>query len=287
MTATKKVAYAIVERKGPNGRILDVYKLMEELVKAHHKHLDRAKIAIAWCYTWKEDKDGRLKIGDAKKASEIDRQLHGVDLVILLNDTTWNHSTFTDDQRRALMDECLCRLDVSRDEEGQPRLDENGRIVYVKRKPNMVGFSEVLKRHGIWTKDLERIAAIIQDDVSRPLLGSPLRKEEPKAERDEDEEEEEDEDEEDDSDIEEEDDDDEEEDEVDKLEDKAAGDGAHAVPAGTKVRLLRNVAGYDNGNDGLTKGRIFDAEAGSNGIAQVRSNAGRLVPLPAGCFEYV
>lgn len=281
MTATKKVAYAIVERKAENGRIRDVYKLMEELVKAHHKHLDKAKIAIAWCYTWKEDKDGRLKIGDAKKASEIDRQLHGVDLVVLLNDTTWNHSTFTDEQRRALMDECLCRLDISRDEEGQPRLDENGRIVYVKRKPDMVGFSEVLARHGIWTKDLERIAAIIQDDVSRPLLGSPLRKEEPKAESDDEDDEEEDEDE-DESDVEEED-----EDEDDELEDKAGGDGAHAVPSGTKVRLLRNVAGYDNGNDGLTKGRVFDAEAGSNGIAQVRSNAGRLVPLPAGSFEYL
>ncbi|MFO0898960.1 MAG: putative metallopeptidase [Pirellulales bacterium] len=284
MTATKKVAYAIVERKGPNGRILDVYKLMEELVKLHHKHLDKATIAIAWCYTWKQDKDGRLKIGDAKKASEIDRQLHKVDLVILLNDTTWNHSTFTDAQRRALMDECLCRLDISRDEEGQPRLDENGRIVYVKRKPDMVGFSEVLARHGIWTKDLERVAAIIQDDVSRPLLGSPLRKEEPKAESDDEDDEEEDDE---DSELEEEEEDEDEED--DELEDKAAsGDGAHEpVLAGTKVRLLRNVAGYDNGNDGLTKGKIFEAEAGSNGIAQVRSNAGRLVLLPAGSFEYV
>lgn len=111
------------------------------------------------------------------------------------------------------MDECRCRLDISRDEEGQPRLDENGRIICVKRKPDMVGFSEVLQRHGIWTKDLERIAAIIQDDVSRPLLGSTLRKEEPVAESD--------------------------EEEDDELEDQAvgapaaAGDGAHAVPPGT------------------------------------------------------
>jgi hypothetical protein len=281
MPAAKKVAYAIVERKGPNGRILEIYKMMEQLVADHHKHLKDAKIAIAWCYTWKEDKNGRLKIGDAKKASEIDRQLHGVDLIILINDTTWNHSTFTQEQRLALMDECLCRLDISRDEEGQPRLDENGKIVYVKTKPDMVGFTDVIRRHGIWTHDLERAAAAIAESTSRPLLGSPMRKQEdPVAEDPSDEEE----DDEDDSELEE---DEDEEDESD-VEDSAAGDGAHTpVPPGAKVRLLRNISGYDNGTDGLTKGKVIEAEAGSNGIATVRTNAGRLVPLPAGSFEYL
>lgn len=282
MSATKKVAYAVIERKGPNNRILDIYKLMEQLIADHHKHLKDAKMVIAYCYTWKEDKDGRLKIGDAKKAGEIDRQLHNCDWVILINDTTWNHSTFSDDQKRALMDECLCRCDISRDDEGQPRLDENGRVVYVKRKPDVVAFSEVVARHGIWTHDLERLAGQIADAQSRPLLGSPLRKQEPKAESeddddedetDEDEELEEDEDDEDDSDV----------------EDKAAGDdGAHeTVRPGTKVRLLRNISGYDNATDGCTKGKLFEAEAGSNGIATVRTNAGRLVDLPSGSFEYV
>lgn len=276
MSATKKVAYAIVDRKEGN-RIREVYKLMEELRDAHHKHLAKATIAIAWCYTWKENKDGLLKIGDAKVAGEIERQLHKVDLIILLNDTTWNHSEFTAEQRRALMDECLCRLDISRDEEGQARLDENGRIVYVKRKPDMVGFSEVLARHGIWTAELERIAAIIQDDISRPLLGSPLKKEEPKAEAPEDDDDDEDEEDED------------EEDEDEELEDSAGDDdGAetHTEP-GTKLRLLRNISGYDNATDGLTKGKICEAAVESNGVAKVRTSAGRLVPLPAGSFEFV
>lgn len=259
MSAAKKVAYQVIPREAENGRVRDVYKLAEELIKKHHKRLEDASFSIAWCYTWKETKDGRLKLCDVKRASEVDRQLHEQDFVILLNDETWNHSTFTDEQRRALMDHALCMMDVSEDSDGEVRVDENDRIVYTKRQPDIVEFSECLQRNGIWTHELERAAAIIADEAARPLLGSPMKpkeEEEPAAEA--------------------------------KPEPEAAEvKGTHEPVIGRNVKLTKDIGGYNDRVNGLRKGVVLAAEPGSNGAAKVRAGNGVIVTLDPDQFEYI
>ncbi len=66
------------------------YAILDALIAANHPHLATAKIALAWHLGWKADADERIKLGQAQKASDLDRQLHGYDFVILLNRPVWN-----------------------------------------------------------------------------------------------------------------------------------------------------------------------------------------------------
>lgn len=267
MSAVKKVAYEVIERKLDNGRVRDCYKIMESLIEKHHPRLSDAAITLAWCYTWKPDKHGNVKLSDTKRASEVDRQLHSQDFVIILNDTAWNHSTFTDAQKIASMDHALCACDVSEDADGEVRVDENDRTVYTIRKPDIQEFSECFARHGVWNKDLEHMVGIVlqheQEARDRPLLGSPLKKEEPKAEAAP-------------------------EDNPKDEEEPAQDDSTIADHGpGSHVKLLVDIPGYNDRVNGLKQGLVLLAEPGSNGQAIVRALGGARVKLDPDQFEYL
>lgn len=261
MSAVKKVPYKVIERKLDNGRIRDCYKIMESLIEKSHPRLRDAAIVLAWCYTWKPDKHGNVKLSDTKRAGEVDRQLHNYDFVIILNDTAWNHSTFTDAQKIASMDHALCACDVSEDADGEVRVDENDRTVFTIRKPDIQEFSECFARHGVWNKDLEHMVGIVlqheQEARERPLLGSPLKQEEPKAE------------------------------EAKPEAEAAEVKGTHEPVIGRKVRLTRDIGGYNDRVNGLRKGVVLDAEPGSNGLAKVRAGNGVIVTIEQDQFEYI
>lgn len=167
--ARKKVNVKLVGREHA-GRVLAVYEIMESLVKKHHTHLADAKIAIAWRYGWKANTDGRVTLGQAKKGSDLDRELHGYDFVILLNHEAVNGGTLKQPQLKALLDHQLCHCEISKDQNGEPKIDENGRTVYRIRKHDIEEFREVVARHGLWMGDLEEFAAAIKEKEDRPLL---------------------------------------------------------------------------------------------------------------------
>lgn len=96
----KKVNVKLIQESQTfNGR-----KIMAELIEKHHPHLRDAKIALAWMYNKKADVDGRLVLGRAKKGSDLDRDMHGYDFVILLNHEAWNAASFKPEQQAALID---------------------------------------------------------------------------------------------------------------------------------------------------------------------------------------
>lgn len=105
--ARKKVTVKLIERLHA-GKVTGPYRIMEDLIDKHHKHLKEAKIAIAWRYGWKATVDGHTKLGQAKKGSDLDRELHNHDFVILLNFERWNNGNFSEAQMRALVDHELC-----------------------------------------------------------------------------------------------------------------------------------------------------------------------------------
>jgi hypothetical protein len=154
----KQAAYEIIPRTGDGGRIRQPYKILEEMVKANHNHLTDAKIILAWRYGWKSDADGRLKLGQCKKASELDRKLHDHDFVILLNHEAWNTAGFTEAQMKALIDHELCHAEVTHDRNGEPKVDADGRTMYRIRRHDCEEFREIVARHGLWKQDLEAFA---------------------------------------------------------------------------------------------------------------------------------
>lgn len=167
--ARKKVTVKLLARTNA-GQVVGAYRIMEKLIEDHHSHLRGAKIAIAWRFGWKADADGRIKLGQAKKGSDLDRELHHNDFVILLNHERWNMANFSEEQMAALLDHELCHCQVSCDANGEPKTDEIGRTVYRLRKHDVEEFRDVVARHGLWKDDLVAFADSAAKKTHRPLL---------------------------------------------------------------------------------------------------------------------
>ena len=153
--APKRIAYTLLTRE----EHASTYRALAGLVKAHHEELRTARIALAFCTSWRPDPDGRCPIGRCKRASDLDRELAAFDFVILLNQEFWTNPGVTLTHRDALLDHELCHATVKRDPvTGRPLEDERGRIVYRLRKHDLEEFAEIAERYGTWKRDLERFA---------------------------------------------------------------------------------------------------------------------------------
>src|SRR5919109_495583 len=146
----KKVSYRLIAATSDDGR--PMYRLLTELVDAHHEDLTQARIALAWCTSWTPDPDGRCTLGKCRKASDLDRELSEWDFIVLLNERFWNDPLTTEVQRRALLDHELCHAAVKVDRLREPQLDETGRTVYPTRKHDLGGFARVAERYGCWKR---------------------------------------------------------------------------------------------------------------------------------------
>lgn len=151
MAKAKKLSYVLIG--GGDEHYLQIDVMVAEARHAVHDALSEARIAYAWMIGKKPDKDGRIVLGKMKKASELDRQLHEFDAVLLLNREHWE--ILSEEQRRALVDHELCHLDVDVDPDtGDPRLDEEDRKLYRIRKHDLEEFRGVIERHGCYLSDI-------------------------------------------------------------------------------------------------------------------------------------
>lgn len=153
----KKVAYQLIHDT-PNTAGRAMYLMLRALVREYRDDLKDARIALAWCTSWKPDVDGRLVLGKCKKASDLDRELMAFDFVILLNRTFWCDPKVDDAKRKALLDHELMHAAVKYDDTGEPEVDEKGRTVYRTRKHDLEEFVDTVTRHGIYRRDLEVFA---------------------------------------------------------------------------------------------------------------------------------
>jgi hypothetical protein len=163
----RRVSYELIPRDHITG--FPMYSLLDELVHAHHDQLKVARIALAWCTSWQPDLDGRVTLGQCKRASDLDRELAAFDFVILLRKSFWQNDHVTDEQRRALLDHELCHGARALDKHGDPVIDERGRPVWRTRRHNVEEFAEVVERHGMWTADLERVALALRRQAAGPF----------------------------------------------------------------------------------------------------------------------
>jgi hypothetical protein len=147
-----KVAYRLLSRE----EYPEAYRRVTDLVTRYHEELASARIALAWCTSWKRDTDGNLTLGKCRRATALDRQLHEYDFVILLNQDFWMNPQTTAIQKDALLDHELCHAIVRVDPETHdPLVDEQGRIVYRLRRHDLEEFACIAERYGIWKKDIE------------------------------------------------------------------------------------------------------------------------------------
>lgn len=161
----KDVAYTLLPPTSDVAK--PMYEDLYRLVDAHHPELTNARIALAWCTSWKPDVDGRVTLGKCKKASDLDRELAPYDFVILLSQDFWQHPNVTTLQRTALLDHELMHATIAYDENGEPKVDARNRTVYRVRKHDLEEFSDVAARYGCWKRDIEAFMAAVQRAQSR------------------------------------------------------------------------------------------------------------------------
>ena len=151
----KKVAYKLIDATTATGAAMYA-RLEEELARDHHADVQSASFALAWCTSWKPDVDGRVVLGKCRRSSELDREFHRYDFVILLNQAWWYDLGVTDQMRVAILDHELCHAAPAIDERtGEQKLDERGRRLWRMRKHDLEEFVGVAHRHGTYKRDVE------------------------------------------------------------------------------------------------------------------------------------
>lgn len=154
------------------------YRLLQELLAGIHRRIPEAgaRILLVWRKGWKPDRDGRLTLGQCRKASDLERVIQGVeayDFVILLNKEAWN--VFDRPRRLWLLDHECCHAAFVHDEQGVKR-DEHNRPVTRIRKHDLEEFGDIYERHGAHVSAaLERFAVITlrQADAQGGILFDP------------------------------------------------------------------------------------------------------------------
>lgn len=164
----KASSYQIIDREEYSA----VYELLESVRKKWHwDGLSKCRLAVAWQFDVKPDGDGRLMLGKAKVASELEHRLHGAHAIIVLNFDAW-HNQLKPHQKEAVLDHELCHLQPQLDSDGHQKADSSGRLLFRLRRHEIEEFSEVVARHGIYKKDLERMyAAARRHGGNLPLFG--------------------------------------------------------------------------------------------------------------------
>ena len=159
--AEKPLTYEFLPSNSAIGK--PIYERLYAIVDAHHEEISQAgaKIALCWAISWKPDVDGRLKLGECRKASDLDREMHPFDFVILLNRNFWMDTRVTDAQRAALLDHELMHCALQYDDAGAPKVDARGRPIYRIRRHDIEEFADVVARHGCYKADLEAFAHAI------------------------------------------------------------------------------------------------------------------------------
>ena len=103
-----------------------LYEMLSAVMGKHHgarlcgEHPCRIVLAVA--LKWTENADGQMRLGQCKKATDIDRQLHGYDFVIVLNtDLVSAAGNISDIRLEAVLDHELCHAAPALDQHGQAR----------------------------------------------------------------------------------------------------------------------------------------------------------------------
>lgn len=152
--AKPKKSYDLIEAKTDEGEA--IHELIETVVEKYRPTLKHAKIGAAWMINRKPDRDGFLQLGRLKKCSELERQLHGLDAIVVLNQEKWR--VLNEAQRIALMHHELCHLEPALDNEGEQAIDGHGKRKWRGRRHDIEEFRDVVATHGCYKADIADFA---------------------------------------------------------------------------------------------------------------------------------
>jgi hypothetical protein len=174
----KKVNYDII-REDAGAWASEMYELLAEVRDLWHEDLEQAKIILAWRKEWKPDPDGRLVLGQCRKAPPIQRELADYDFVVVLNKEVWNSPQWDNEKKKALLDHELSHAAPTLDDDGEQKMDAKGRLVWRIVKHEIEEFRGVVERHGAYKADLEKFAHALLEKREPSLFVQVEKKEAP------------------------------------------------------------------------------------------------------------
>jgi hypothetical protein len=167
----KKINFLIIPEQDANGLVPAPYNLLKEVRDKHHGDIKEARIALAWRLRTKADKDGHIVLGKCIKVSDLYREYADYDFIITLNKEFWEDLAVTKEQQIALLDhECCHAAPTYNGETGEHEVDERGRYLFRVRGHDFEDFNDIIQRHGIWKRDLTRLAELLSQKRKTPLF---------------------------------------------------------------------------------------------------------------------
>jgi hypothetical protein len=166
----KKTNFDLIPEVRDDGKEEPLYRTLRDLMGADFPDLAECRILLAW-KSWEEDKDGRVTLGQATRASERERTLHPdpYDCVICLNRELFPELTMI--QQEAILHHELNHYGVDI-EDGQVRRDDKGRIVVRSRDHDLSEFRSTVEKYGVYRQDVEAFAKSLARSKDAPLLAS-------------------------------------------------------------------------------------------------------------------
>lgn len=165
----KPPSYERIDRKTDP---LEVYAVLDNVLDEYRKDLEehKCRIALAWRYGLKRNKDGQIVLGKCKKVSELDKLYADFDFVVILNTEAWK--TLSEPQRKALVHHEVCHIAISTDQNGNTKKDTRGRTAFRVKKHDIEEFGDVVAVHGCYKRDLAQFveAAVKSAAVNEPSL---------------------------------------------------------------------------------------------------------------------
>lgn len=160
----------------------EVAAIATRLIPQHHLHLLACGVRVT--YLFRDDspkRAGKQVLGECKKISNLNAFLARADdgeteddlaageagepfFVITIARPYWE--VMSPSQREALVDHELCHALAEEDDEGNTKLS--------LRAHDVEEFGEIVQRHGLWQRDVERFAATcVRAQLALPLDGAP------------------------------------------------------------------------------------------------------------------
>jgi hypothetical protein len=146
------------------------YELLAEIRAENHFETAQAKIGLAWRKGTKPNADGKIVLGRCVLISGLHRELIDYDFVIVLNREFWEDAEFDRAKKLALIDHEMCHAARALDADGEPMIDTKNRPVWRVRCHDVEEFEQIVARHGVWKRDLERFAEAITKRKKSPLF---------------------------------------------------------------------------------------------------------------------
>jgi hypothetical protein len=170
-TAPAKVHYRPLTETGESTVDQLPFQFRDWVIANHLPDLIEIKIGFCFHQNLKPDRENLVTLGMCRIQSDPVRQMTGIDALVILNQEWWNDHATTDEQRKALVHHELSHIGIHKDDQGDAKKDELGRVRMYPKKHDISEFRGVIDVHGIYVEDLREAyrslrAAADEEDLS-------------------------------------------------------------------------------------------------------------------------